>query len=145
MFISPLTPNVKETPNQASSFRIFSCQFVQRWLGPRSELARKRNTRVAQTNDAGYYRSSTTGKMIMKLKLSCVVAALVILSPASFAHAQHNHIQSSVSGQYDRRIHGDDRSAGAATQAIDNREQQPKTKKNKKVDSSAGPITERKN
>jgi hypothetical protein len=84
-------------------------------------------------------------KMMMKIKLNCVMAALVILSPASFAHAQHNHIQSSVSGQYDRRIHGDDRSAGAATQAIDNREQQPKTKKNKKVDSSAGPITERKN
>jgi len=114
-------------------------------LGPRSELARKRNTRVAQTNDAGYYRSSTTGKMMMKLKLSCVVAALVILSPAPFAHAQHNHIQSSVSGQYDRRIHDSYQSAGVSTQAIENREQRPKTKKNKKVDSSAGPITERKN
>jgi hypothetical protein len=100
--------------------------------------------RVAQTSDAGYYRSSTTGKMMMKIKL-CVVAVLVILSPASFAHAQHNHIQSSVSGQYDRRIHDGGQSAGATTQAIDNREQQPKTKKNKKVDSSAGPSTERKN
>lgn len=101
--------------------------------------------RVAQANDAGYNRSSTTGKMMMKIKLSCVVAASVILSQASFAHAQHNHIQSSVSGQYDRRIHDGDQSAGAATQVIDNREQQPKSKKNKKVDSSAGPSTERKN
>jgi hypothetical protein len=83
--------------------------------------------------------------MMMKIKLSCVVAALVILSPASFAYAQHNHIQSSVSGQYDRRIHDGGHSAGATTQAIDNREQQRKSKKNKKVDSSASPITERKN
>jgi hypothetical protein len=110
-----------------------------------SESWPKAHMRVAQTNDAGYYRSSTAGKMMMKIKLNCVVAVLVILSPASFAHAQHNHIQSSVSGQYDRRIHDGGQSAGATTQAIDNREQQPKTKKNKKVDSSAGPSTERKN
>ena len=83
--------------------------------------------------------------MMMKIKLSCAVAALVILSLDSFAHAQHNHIQSSVSGQYQRRIHDSDQSAGASTQAIDNHEQQPKIKKNKKVDSSAGPTTERKN
>jgi hypothetical protein len=83
--------------------------------------------------------------MMMKIKLSCVVAVLVILSPTSFAHAQHNHIQSSVSGQYDRRIHDGNQSAGATTRAIENREQQRKSKKNKKVDSSAGPITERKN
>jgi len=80
----------------------------------------------------------------MKIKLSCAVTVLVILS-LSFAHAQHNHIQSSISGQYDRRIHDSDQGAGAANQAIDNREQQKKSKKNKKVDSSAGPITERKN
>jgi hypothetical protein len=102
-------------------------------------VGRKWNTRVAQTNDAGYYRSSRTGKMMMKIKLNCVVAVLVILSPTSFAHAQHNHIQSSVSGQYDRRIHDGNQSSGAANQAIDNREQQPKARKNKKVDSSAGP------
>ena len=81
----------------------------------------------------------------MKIKLSCALAALFILALASFAHAQHNHIQSSVSGQYERRIHDGDQSAGATTQATENREQQPKTKKNKKVDSPAGPITERKN
>jgi len=74
--------------------------------------------------------------MMTKIKLSCAVAALVILSPASFAHAQHNHIQSSVSGQYQQRIHDSNQSAGSTTQAIDNREQQPKTKKHKKA--SAG-------
>jgi hypothetical protein len=30
MFISPLPPNATETLNHASSFRIFSCQFVQK-------------------------------------------------------------------------------------------------------------------
>src|SRR4029079_16722696 len=100
--------------------------------------------RVAQTNDAGYYRSSTTGKMMMKIKLNCVVAVLVILSPACFADALHNHSHTHVRGQYDRRIHDGGQSAGATTQAIDNREQQPKTKKNKKVDSSAGAINRRK-
>ena len=81
----------------------------------------------------------------MKIKVGYGVAALVILSLASSARAQHNHIQSSISGQYDRRIHDGDQSAGATTQATENRERQPKTKKNKKVDSPAGPITERKN
>jgi hypothetical protein len=118
---------------------------AQAILDRQSDSWPKAHMRVAQTNDAGYYRSSTTGKMMMKIKLSCAVAVLVVLSPTSFAHAQHNHIQSSASGQYDRRIHDGNQSAGATTQAIENREQQRKSKKNKKVDSSAGPITERKN
>jgi hypothetical protein len=100
---------------------------------------------VAQTNDAGYYRDRATGKMMMKIKMSYAVAALVILSLASSAHAQHNHIQSTISGQYDRLIHNGDHSAGVSTRATENREQQPKLRKNKKVGSSAGPITERKN
>jgi hypothetical protein len=76
--------------------------------------------------------------MMMKIKLRCAVAALVILSSVSLAYAQHNHIQSSVSGQYQRRIHDSDQGAGATTQATENREQQPKAKKNKKVESPAG-------
>ena len=82
---------------------------------------------------------------MMKIKISYAVAALVILSLASSAHAQHNHIQSTISGQYDRLIHNGDHSAGVATRGIENREQPLKPRKNKKIDSSAGPITERKN
>jgi hypothetical protein len=100
---------------------------------------------VAQTNDAGYYRDRATGKMMMKIKISCALAALVILSLASSAHAQHNHIQSTISGQYDRLIHNGDHSAGVTTRGTENSEQQPKPRKNKKIDSSAGPTTERKN
>jgi hypothetical protein len=93
----------------------------------------------------GYYRDGATGNMIMKIKISYSVAALVILSLASSARAQHNHIQSTISGQYYRLIHNGDHSAGVATRATENHEQQSKLRKNKKVDSSAGPITERKN
>jgi hypothetical protein len=100
---------------------------------------------VAPINDAGYNRDRATGKMIMKIKISYGVAALVILSLACSVRAQHNHIQSTISGQYDRLIHNGDHSAGVATGATENREQQLKLRKNKKVDSSAGPITERKN
>jgi len=57
--------------------------------------------------------------MMMKIRVGCAVAALAISSLASFAHAQHNHIQSSISGQYDRRIHDGDQSAGATTQATE--------------------------
>lgn len=75
--------------------------------------------------------------MIMKIKVGYGVPALVILSLASSARAQHNHIQSTISGQYDRLIHNGGHSAGVATRATEV-EQQPKLRKNKKVDSSAG-------
>ena len=104
-----------------------------------SSQAHKQLTRKTSRD----YRDSATGKMMMKIKLSCAVAALVILSSVCLAYAQHNHIQSSVSGQYQRRIHDSDQGAGTTTQAIDNRGEQPKTKKHKKA--SAGPVTERKN
>jgi len=81
----------------------------------------------------------------MKIKISYGVATLVILSLASSARAQHNHIQSSISGQYERLIHNGDHSAGVGTRATENREQPPKLRKNEKVDSSARPIAERKN
>ena len=52
---------------------------------------------------------------MMKIKISYAVTALVILSIACSAHAQHNHIQSTISGQYDRLIHNGDHSAGVTT------------------------------
>jgi hypothetical protein len=75
----------------------------------------------------------------MKIKIGFAMAALVVLSLASPAEAQHNHIQSGISGQYERLIHNDDRSAGVTNQATENRKQQPKPTRN--VGSSAGPIT----
>jgi hypothetical protein len=97
------------------------------------------------SSDVRYWPLAAKGKMMMKIKISYAVAALVILSLASSAHAQHNHIQSTISGQYDRLIHNSDHSAGVTTRTTENREQQPKPRKNKRVDSSAGPIIERKN
>jgi hypothetical protein len=80
--------------------------------------------------------------MMKKIKMSFTMAALVVLSLASPAEAQHNHIQSSISGQYGRLIHNDDLGAGATDQATENRK---KPKPGRKVGSSAGPTTGLKN
>ncbi|HYC17717.1 MAG TPA: hypothetical protein VEC94_10955 [Pseudolabrys sp.] len=82
--------------------------------------------------------------MTMNIKISYAVAALMALLLASPVQAQHNRIlQSSISGQYDRLIHKDDRSAAVTDQVTENRKRQPKPDKN--AGSLAGTATKKSN
>ena len=56
----------------------------------------------------------------MTMKISSIVTFLVVLAFASSAQAQHNPVQSSISGQYSRLIRSDDRSANPSDKASKN-------------------------
>lgn len=67
------------------------------------------------------------------------MAAFSVLAFGSPAGAQHNHIQSSISGQYSRLIHGQNRDAGVNDKATEDPKQQPSS--SSKFGSSAGQTT----
>jgi hypothetical protein len=68
------------------------------------------------------------------------VLAIAAISFASPARAQHNHIQSNISGQYGQLIQKDH---DARITATENNKKQPKPSEN--INSSARPIIEPKN
>ena len=82
------------------------------------------------------YSGGAKGKMTMNLKIKFAVFALAAFPFAFPTRAQHNHIQSSISGQYGPLIQRDHDARITTTE--DNKNQ---SKPSYNINSSASPIT----